>query len=204
MLHLVTYGMIYVENSAGRMANTYIENSDNFLASAFIITCTYLGNRYFLFEITNTEIIWEYKVPVSAWPIIQLSGKVSLWYVKLLVTSLFEREILQYSNKDVSVSLDDPYLNGVLKSFSNVYTISSSFIVCLKASVKHLTRAGTFRCIPCTGVTYTLNNESLNTSLSFQSKKVIKHENTNITCLECPVGTNCTASIKTKSNFYGY
>ena len=96
MLHMVTYGMIYVENSAGRMANMYIENSDNFLASAFIITCTYLGNRYFPFEITSTEIIWKYKVPVLARPIIQLSGNVSLSNVKLLITSLLEREILQY------------------------------------------------------------------------------------------------------------
>ena len=29
-------------------------------------------------------------------------------------------------------------------------------------------------------------------------------ENTNITCVDCPVGANCTASIKSKSNFYGY
>ena len=27
---------------------------------------------------------------------------------------------------------------------------------------------------------------------------------TNFTCLNCPVGANCAASIKSKSNFYGY
>ena len=30
------------------------------------------------------------------------------------------------------------------------------------------------------------------------------HENTNITCVDCPVGANCTASIKSNGNFYGY
>ena len=29
-------------------------------------------------------------------------------------------------------------------------------------------------------------------------------ENTNTTCVDCPVGANCTAFIKSKSNFYGY
>ena len=31
----VTHGIIYVESSVGRMANTYMENSDNFLTYAF-------------------------------------------------------------------------------------------------------------------------------------------------------------------------
>ena len=74
----VTNGMIYVANSDGRMVKTYIQNSDFFLESAFTTTWTYLGNRYFPFEITNTEIIWKNEVPVSVKPIIQLSGKVSL------------------------------------------------------------------------------------------------------------------------------
>ena len=43
---MITYGMIYVENSAGRMANTYIEHSGEFLAFAFTTACTYFGNRY--------------------------------------------------------------------------------------------------------------------------------------------------------------
>ena len=195
----VIYGMIYIENSAGRMANTYIENSDNFSESAFTITSTYLGNKYFPFEITNTETIWKNEGSVSARPVIQLSGKVSLSNVKLLATSPFETEILQYSTKDLILSV-----KGYFKTFRNIYNISSLFIGCTNASVKHFTRAGTFRCIPCARGTYTLNNDSLSTSLNFLSKKITKHENTNFTCLDCPVGANCTASIKSKSNFYGY
>ena len=66
----VTYGIKYVENSVGRIANTYIKNSDNFLASAFTIICTYLRNRYYPLEITNIEIIWSCEVPVSGQAII--------------------------------------------------------------------------------------------------------------------------------------
>ena len=195
----ITSRMIYVENSAGRIATTYIENYDNFMTSAFTTTCTYLGNKYFPFEIANTEIIWIHALPVSARPIVQLSGKVSLVNVKLLVTSLFDTEILRYSTKDVPLSV-----NGKLKVFSNIYTISSLFIGCTKAIVKHFAKAGSFRCLPCARGTYTLKNESLNTSLSFQSKNVILRENTSFTCLYSPVGANCTASIKSKSNYYGY
>ena len=119
-----TCGIISAENSAGKMVNTDIENSDIFLAAAFTATCTYFGNRYFTFEIINTEIKWKYEGPVSAQPIIQSSGNVSLSNVKLLVTSLFETEILQYSTKDVLLSV-----KGNLKTFPNIYNISSLFIV---------------------------------------------------------------------------
>ena len=142
----VEYDMIYAENSAGRITNTYIGNSDKFLISAFRTTCMYLGvgNSNFLFEITNTEIIWSSEVRPLARPIIQLCGKVSLSNVKLLVTSLFETEILQYSNKDVLLS---EY--GNFKNLANDYKFSSLFIRCTKASVKHIAKADTFRCIPC-------------------------------------------------------
>ena len=189
--------MIYVENSAGRMTHTYIENSGNSLSSAITTTWTYLENRYFPFEIISTEIIWTNEVTVSAKPIIQLSGNVSMSNVKLLVTSLFKTEILKYSTKDMTV-----FVNEDLKNLPNIYIISSLFIGCTKARVKHITGAGIFRCIPCARGTYTLNNDSLNISLSFQN--ITKHEKMNFTCLNCPVGANCTASIKSKSNFYGY
>ena len=195
----ITSSMINVENSAGRMTTTYIENFDNFMASAFTTTCTYLGNKYFPFEIANTEVIWSHSLPVSAQPIIQFNGKVSLTNVKLLITSLFDTEILRYSTKDML-----RLVNGYHKPFSNIYIISSLFISCTKASVKNIVKADTFRCIPCAQGTYTLQNESLNTSLSFQSKSATLRENTNFTCLDCPVGANCTVSIKSKSNFYGY
>ena len=177
------------------MTNTYIENS----ASDVTITCTYLGIRDFSFKITNTEIIWTYEVLVSERPVIQLSEYVSMSNVKLLVTSLFETEILQYLTKDVPLPV-----NGVLETFPNIYFISSFVITCTKANVKHITNVGTFRCIPCTRGTFTLNNETLNISLNSQSKKITKHFNTNFTCLDCPVGANCKASITSRSNFYGY
>ena len=196
----VTYGMIRVENSAGRMANTYIENSrNNVLASAFIIKCTNLENGYYPFEITTTEIIWQNERPVSARPIIQVCGDVSVSNVKLLANSLFETEVLQYSTKTVILPVKEH-----LNIFRNTFIISSLFIGCTKANVKHFRRAGSLRCIPCARGTYTLNDGSLNASLRFLSQKITKYECTNFACLDCPVGANCTASIKSKSNFYGY
>ena len=203
----VTYGMIYVENSSGRMVNTYIENSDDSLVSAFTFTCTYLRDICHPFEIKNTEIIWSSKIPTSTRPIIQLNGYVSFSNVKVLATSLFETEILQYSTKHDRMS-ENRFHKTPLPKFSK---FSSLFISCTKASVKHLTKAGTFRCIPCARGTYTLNNETLNTSFIILSKKNTKlkyksltSEYANFTCLDCPVGTNCASTIKTQSNFYGY
>ena len=196
----VTYGMIRVENSAGRMANTYIENSrNNVLASAFTIKCTNLENGYYPFEITSTEIVWQNERPVSARPIIQVCGNVSVSNVKLLVNSLFETEVLQYSTKTVMLPVKEH-----LNIFRYTFIISSLFIGCTKAIVKHFRRAGSLRCIPCPRGTYTLNDGSLNASLRFLSQKITKYEYANFACLDCPVGANCTASIKSKSNFYGY
>ena len=124
--------MIYAENSAGTMANTYIKNSHNFLVSAFTTVCTYLENSNFSFEITNAEIVWNSEVLVTARPIIQLCGYVSVSNVKLLVTSPFKTEILQYSTKDVALSK-----NGFVKAFVDKNIFSSLFIGCTKASVKH-------------------------------------------------------------------
>ena len=194
--------MIYSENSAGTMANTYIKNSDNFLVSAITSTCTYLEKSNYSFEITNAEIVWNSEVLVSARqarPVIQLCGYVVLSNVKLLVTSILKTEILQYSTKEVTVSE-----NGFVKTFINKNIFSSLFIGCTKASVKHITKADTFQCVPCERGTYTLNNGSLNISINIQSKTNTQHESTNITCLDCPIGSNCSASIKSKSNFYGY
>ena len=196
----VTNDMINVEHSAGRMANTFIENTDNFFTSAFTNTWTYSGNRYFPFEITNTEVIWKHELSVSAQPIIQLSGNISLSNVKLLVTSPFVAEILRYSTEDIKRLLE----NGSVRFLPNTYTISSLFIICAKASVKYIKRADRFRCMPCAWGTYTLNNESLNINTSLNFKNINKSEKTNFTCLNCPVGANFTASIKSKSNFYEY
>ena len=199
----VADGMIYIESTDGKMADTYIENSDSFMASAFTITCTYIHNRYYRFEFANIELIWSYKLQISARPIISLSGKVFLSNVKLLVTSLSEIEVLRYSTKDVK--LPNKYMRSEIETFSNSYNITSSFIGCTKANVKRIKNADTFRCIPCGRSTYTINDGSLHLSTSLQSSKTIIPENvTNFTCLNCPVGANCAVSIKSKSNFYGY
>ena len=91
----VTYGMIYIGNTAGSMVNTFIENYDYSMAFAVTVTWTYLGNRYYPFEIANIIILWSNELLSSARPIIQVSGKVFLSNVKLLVTSLSEREVLR-------------------------------------------------------------------------------------------------------------
>ena len=90
----VTSSTVYFENSAGKKTTTYVDNWDNFLASGFTTIGTYLGNKYFPLEIANSQIIWTYALRVSAQPIIQLSGTVSLTNVKISVTSLFQTEIL--------------------------------------------------------------------------------------------------------------
>ena len=197
----ISKGIVYVENTAGSMSNTYIENNVNFMASAVFITSTYLGNRHFPFEITNIDIIWSCEVPFSAQPIIHLSGTVDLSNVKLLVASISEIDVLRYS-------LEDKRGAGSFypQIFSNVYNISSLSIGCTKGNVKHIKKLGACRCIPCALGTYTLNNGSLHTSKIFRRKKQIMlgNTNTNVTCLDCPVGANCTVSIKNKNNFYGY
>ena len=77
-------------------------------------------------------------------------------------------------------------------------------INCTKANVKHISKTGSFRCIPCTRGLYTLSSGFLNLSASFQSKKPILPENKNFTCFDYPAGANCTLSIKSMDNFYGY
>ena len=136
--------MVYLQSSAGKMTAAYIDNWDNFMVSAFTTTGTYLGNKYFPFGIGNTQIIWSNAPPVWARPIIQLSGNISLTNVKLSVASLFENEIMHYSPKDVPL-----LVKGRLKTFFNIYIISSLFISCTKSSLKHIVKVGTFRSIPC-------------------------------------------------------
>ena len=116
-----TDGLIYIENTVGRMVNTLIENCDYFMASAITIT-TYLGKRYYPFEIANIGILWSYKLPSSARPVLQVSGKVFLSNVKLLVTSLSEIEVLRYSTRDVQVLTKRTVRNNnPLKTLTNVY-----------------------------------------------------------------------------------
>ena len=198
----ISKGIIYVENTAGKISNTYIENNDNFIASAVYIISPYLSKRHFPFEITNIEITWIYKVPIPAQPIIHLKGIVDVSNVKLLVTSVSEIEVFRYSTKD---KIGMGYFSHHI--FSNNYNISSLFISCTKANVKYIQKLGTWRCIPCAQGTYTLNNGSSHISTIFRSKGQIESTNTSTslnTCLDCPIGANCTVSIKSKNNFYGY
>ena len=196
--------LIYIEDTVGRMVNTLIENGDYFMASAITIT-TYLGKRYYPFEIANIGILWSYKLLSSARPVLQVSGKVFLSNVKLLVTSLSEIEVLRYSTRDVQVLPKRTVRNNnPLKALTNIYEISSFIISCTKANVKHISKTGSLRCIPCTRGLYTLSSGFLNLSASFQSKKPILPENKNFTCFDCPAGANCTLSIKSMDNFYGY
>ena len=198
----ITEGIIHVEDTAGKITNTYIENNDNFIASGVYITSPYLSNRHFPFEITNVEIIWVFEVPFPAQPIIHLKGSVDLSNVKLLVTSISEIEVLRYSIEDKT-----EIRSFYPRIFSNNYKISSLFIGCTKSNVKYIQKLGAWRCIPCAHGTYTLNNGSLHMSTIFRSKRQIGPTNTSTslnTCLDCPIGANCTASIKSKNNFYGY
>ena len=191
--------IIYVESTAGRMNNTRIENYDQLMASAITLTCVQEGCKNSSFEFTNIKITWTYQLQLSARPIIQLSGKVLVLNVKILVTSISEIEVLRYETERVIVLDKEGF-----KIRSSDYNISSLFIGCTKANVKYIMKLGTLRCIPCTKGTYTFKNGSLKISTNFQGKKVIAHENATFSCLDCPVGAKCSASIKTKSNFYGY
>ena len=190
--------IIYMENTFGKMTKSHIENSDNSMASAVSIICTF-NCKDFSFEITNFKIEWSYQLLHSARPIVKLQEAVILLNVKLLVTSITEIEVLRYSFQDVIL----PKKTG-LQILTNVNNISSLFIGCFKANVKHFTTLGTWRCVPCARGTYTINNGSLKISTHFESNKIIVLENANCSCLDCPVGANCAVSIKSKCNFYGY
>ena len=191
--------IIYVANTSGKMTNSHIENSGNLMTSAVSITCTNLCSKDFSFEITNFKIKWSYQLLHSVRPVIQLHEKVILLNVKLFVTSITKIEVLRYSFQDVIL----PKKAG-LQIVTNVYNISSLFIGCVEANVKHFATLGMWQCVPCARGTYTINNGSLKISTNFESNKIIVLENANCSCSDCPVGANCTISIKSKSNFYGY
>ena len=190
--------IMHIENCAGRLANTYIENYDRRSVSAITVTCNYEEHKYFPFELTNNTIIWNNGLSLSVRPIIELTGRIYISYINVLVSSIPEIEVLRYSTKEVIVPR--PYY----KAFSNVYKISALFISCRRASVKHFAMLDTVRCTPCVRDTYTLQNGSLNISSRDLGNKKLQKESTNLPCYNCPVGANCTENIKSKSNFYGY
>ena len=142
------------------------------------------------------------KLLFSVRPIIEVTGTIIISNVNISVTSIPGTDVIQYSTKNVIRQYP------VYKNYSNVYNISSLFITCTRANVKHMATLETFRCIPCACVQdiYTLKNGSIKiVSRSFQNKKhEFQNESTHFTCSDCSVGGNCTDYIKSKSNFYGY
>ena len=190
-------GIMHIKSCTGRLSNTYIENYDHFSVSAITVTCAYDGQNCFPFEFTNNTIIWNNKLSFSVRPIIELTGTIIISNVNVSIASITEIEVLRYSTKDVVILL--PFL----REYSNVYKISSLFITCTKANVKHLTTFDTVTCTPCAQDTYTLNNGSIKiSSRSLENKKQeFQNESTHFTCSDCPVGANCTEYIKSKSNF---
>ena len=191
--------IISVESTAGRINDTYIENCDNFLTSAVTIRNKYTRDGFFPFEIKNTEILWNYELQFSARPVIRLTGNVSFLNVRLLVTSISVIEILRYSTMQKIL----PGLTSSEILISSTFNITSLFINCTNANVKQI-KLGTWQCIPCGWGKYTVSSGSLKISTGFQRNKAIVGENTSFTCLDCPIGANCTGFTKSKSNFYGY
>ena len=193
-------GIIHIENCAGRLANTFIENYDRGSVSAISLTCSYDYHNYCPFELTNNTVMWNYGLSLSIRPVIDLTGRINISNVNVSVSSITEIKVLQYSTKEVIVQR--PYYKG----FSNVYKISALFISCRRANVKHFSGLDTVICVPCRQDTYTLHNGSLNISSGYlgNKKSELQKESTNVSCYNCPVGANCTEHIKSKSNFYGY
>ena len=201
-------GVINIKDSSGRLANTYIENYDDFSVSAITVTCTYQSPKCFPFEFTNNTILWNNKLSVSIRPIIELTGTIIISNVNVPVASIPEIEVMRYSTKDAirQVGGRSNIAFGLYKVYSDFCNISSLFITCARANVKHMPTFETFKCIPCVQDTYTLNNGSIKilSAILKNRKHVFQNESTNFTCSDCPVGANCTEYIKSKSNFYGY
>ena len=193
-------GIIQIENCVGRLSNTYIKNDDHFSVPAISATWTYEHHKYLFFELTNNTIIWSYESSLSFRPIIELTGRINISNVNVLVSSIAEIEVLQYSTKFI------PVQSPSFQPFSNIYEVLSLFISCRRANVKYFAKYDTVRCTPCVHDKYTLHNGSSN--ISFKNlgneKYKLPKESTHFTCDNCPAGANCTEYIKSKSNFYGY
>ena len=192
--------IIHIKNCIVRLGNACIENYDNYSLSAISVTCAYEGQRCFSFDFTNSKIVWNNKLLLSTRPIIELTGRIIISNVNVSVASIQEIEVMRYSTKDVEI----PY--PVFKVYSSTYNISSLFITCTRANVRHMSEFNTIRCIPCVQDTYTLNNGSIKMlSRRLENKKhEFQNESTDFICSDCPVGANCTEYIKSKSNFYGF
>ena len=191
-------GIIQTKNCVGRLANTYIENDDHLSVPAISVTWTYQHHKFF--ELTNNTITWSYGSSLSFRPIIELTGRINISNVNVLVSSIAEIEVLQYSTKFMPIQ--SPYF----QPFFNTYEILSLFISCRRANVKYFAKYDTVRCTPCVQDKYTLHNGSLNMSSKSLGNKKYKllNKSTHFTCDDCPAGANCTEHIKSKSNFYGY
>ena len=109
--------IIEIKECVGRLANTCIENDDHLSVSAYSVTWTYEYHKYFLFELTNSTITWSYGLSLSFRPIIELTGRIGISNVKVLVSSIADIEVLRYSTKPITVKGAD------FQVFSNNYEI---------------------------------------------------------------------------------
>ena len=192
--------IIHIENSPGRLTNTYIENYDRVSVSAISATCRYGGHRHCPFHIRNNVILWNSELLLSKQPVIELTGTINISNLTVLVSSKQQIDVFRYSTKEVIVH--EPFY----KAFFSVYEISSLLINCTRANAKHIKLFETFRCTPCLRGTYTLNNGSLTiSSRNLENKKrEFQNEIRPLSCFDCPVSGNCSGYIKSKSNFYGF
>ena len=106
---------------------------------------------------------------------------------------------MRYSTKDAirQVGGRSNIVFGLYKVYSDFCNISSLFITCARANVKHMPTFETFKCIPCVQDTYTLNNGSIKilSTIVKNRKHVFQNESTNFTCSDCPVGAIIVQNI---------
>ena len=95
--------IIEIKNCVGRLANTDIKNDGHRSVEAISVTWTYEYDKYFLFELTNNTITWSSGSSLSFRPIIDLTGRIKISNVNVLVFSIADIEVLRYSTKPILV-----------------------------------------------------------------------------------------------------
>ena len=134
--------IIHIKNCIGRLVKAYTENYDHYSTSATSVTCAYEGQRCFSFDFANSKIVWSDKLLLLTRPIIELTGTIIISNVNLSVAFIQEIEVMRYSTKDVKIQ------KPVHKVYSDAYNISSLFITCTRANVKHTSEFNTLGAYP--------------------------------------------------------
>ena len=147
--------IIEIKSCVGRLANTYIENDDHLSVAAISVTSTDEYEKHVLFELTNNTITWSYGLSFSFRQIIDLTGRINISNVNVLVSSIADIEVLRYSTKLITAQGPD------FQIFSKNYDILFLFISCGRANVEYIATHDTIRCTPSVQDTYTLPNGSL-------------------------------------------